>query len=207
MKASFARTSSGLALADMTVYGDVDRRPSSLTATVWRSVRVGAIAQFVEAQVVTPDVAVVVPDELLDIGSMHPGRAGRPDVFYAAWAAVFAEAVAGGSPSPVTDVMSRYGVTRGRVTQVVGRARARGMLTAGRQGRGQGRLTDKAVATLWAAGVQITSPLTGRSPGRRRRLLADNQTEVSTSPAGRLTTTGVESVGVPAGGDGRPRRR
>jgi hypothetical protein len=90
----------------------------------------------------------------------RPGRAGRPDEFYARWAAAYVERLAAGSGHPVSDLATRPPVriegfdlsdviqSRNTVRAIIQEARRRGLLSAGPAGRAGGELTDKAVHIL-----------------------------------------------------------
>jgi hypothetical protein len=91
----------------------------------------------------------------------RPGRAGRPEDFYLAWAVAYADRIRAGSRSPIKDLarrppvriegyVSRGGptVAAGTVRDIVHRARTRGLLTESPVGRAGGELTAKAMRLL-----------------------------------------------------------
>lgn len=90
----------------------------------------------------------------------RPGRGGRPDLFYATWAAAYVQSVANGSRHPVTDLAVRPPVkiegfgpsddadAVATVRAIVQEARRRELLTRGPAGKAGGELTEKALATL-----------------------------------------------------------
>jgi hypothetical protein len=90
----------------------------------------------------------------------RPGRAGRPDSFYATWAAAYVRRLHAGSRRPVQDlaasppiriegyVSNGHSVSPETVRAILNRARARGLLTASPIGRAGGSLTPRAEEVL-----------------------------------------------------------
>jgi hypothetical protein len=77
--------------------------------------------------------------------SPRPGRRGHPDVFYAELAAAYVEKLAKGSRRPVADLASGHRhLSAARASELIHRAREKGMLTPGPQGKAGGELTEKA---------------------------------------------------------------
>ena len=82
------------------------------------------------------------------------GRSGRPDSFYAQYAAAYVDAIANGSKSPVKDVAVQLNEQPEYVRDVLHNARRRGLLTRPPKGRSGGQLTDKARAVLACSGSE-----------------------------------------------------
>lgn len=78
----------------------------------------------------------------------RPGRRGRDDATYAVWAARYVKTCAAGSRRPIADLAKEHGETTRSVRDRVQRARERGLLEGGIQGRPGGRLTKKAERIL-----------------------------------------------------------
>ena len=77
------------------------------------------------------------------------GRKGRPDLFYAQIAAVYAKALKSGSRHPVEDVATAFRLRTAHARDMIHQARRRGLLTPStRQGRREGQLTSRARALL-----------------------------------------------------------
>jgi hypothetical protein len=100
----------------------------------------------------------------------RPGRAGRLDSFYLAWAAAYVEQLAAGSRRPVRDLAEhppkviRGYVSDGNVTSVatvrdfIHQARVRDLLTDSPPGRAGGELTPKAKQMLKGAKKRRSRP-------------------------------------------------
>lgn len=74
----------------------------------------------------------------------RPGRAGRPDSFYAQVASTYVRAQEAGSSRPTKDAAEALGLKQSYVRDVLHDARERGLLTKTLPGRAGGRLTAKA---------------------------------------------------------------
>jgi hypothetical protein len=88
----------------------------------------------------------------------RPGRAGRPDVFYAEWAARYVAAVVADPKSPIKRLVSeeersgRY-VTEAQIRAYLTKARSRGLLTRTSAGAAGGHLTAKGSRALQRHGI------------------------------------------------------
>jgi len=92
-----------------------------------------------------------------EIHPRRPGRAGRSDRYYVAWAVAYLERVAAGSRHPIKDLAAdppihiegvlagRGGITEATVRDVLHQARRRRLLTKPPQGKAGGRLTARAI--------------------------------------------------------------
>jgi hypothetical protein len=90
----------------------------------------------------------------------RPGRAGRPDAFYARWAEAYVDRLAKGSRSPIKDLAadppfqmegfasSTDQQARATIRAILQEARRRGLLTRPPRGRAGGRLTPKGIEVL-----------------------------------------------------------
>lgn len=119
----------------------------AITARLLRQVRVGDLYEVAQRQleIMSRHTRSPAAKALADVApSSRPGRAGRPDSYYAAWAARYAERLAAGSRSPVGDLAAEHGLSRAQVRDLVHEARVRGLLPKGAKGRADGQLTDKA---------------------------------------------------------------
>jgi hypothetical protein len=95
-----------------------------------------------------------------DIVSRRPGRAGRTDEFYAAWAAAYVDRLQVGSRRPVKDLVSRpamkietfgsksAGPSEAGVRAIIHEARKRKLLTVAPKGQPGGVLTRKALRLI-----------------------------------------------------------
>lgn len=95
-----------------------------------------------------------------EMARRHPGRAGRPDSFYLAWAQAYFERLAAGSRRPIKDLAQRPPrtikgyvsdgdrVSEATVRDIIHEARERGLLTRSPKGRAGGELTPKAIRML-----------------------------------------------------------
>ncbi|MGH9895934.1 MAG: hypothetical protein ACREA0_28900 [bacterium] len=100
-------------------------------------------------------------DRTPDGSLVRPGRASRPDFYYAIWAQRYVRALNAGSSSPVADVAMRHDMKPTQVRDLLREARRRELLTSltdestrddlGRKrppGLAGGQLTEKAIALL-----------------------------------------------------------
>lgn len=87
----------------------------------------------------------------------RPGRAGRPDRYYAIWANAYVDRLREGSATPVKDLTTAppvvLGVGAGEASEATIRdtlteARERGLLTSSPRGKAGGELTPKALRLL-----------------------------------------------------------
>lgn len=76
-------------------------------------------------------------------GSRRPGRAGRPDLFYAEWAARYVTAMRETGP-PLPRLAEEHGFNTSTIRGFLNEARRRGLLTQAPLGRAGGELTEKA---------------------------------------------------------------
>jgi hypothetical protein len=92
-----------------------------------------------------------------EVAKRRPGRAGRHDSFYLAWAEAYVERLAAGSRRPIKDLAERPPrtirgyvsdgdrVSEATVRDFIHEARERGLLTRSPKGRPGGELTSKAI--------------------------------------------------------------
>jgi hypothetical protein len=83
----------------------------------------------------------------------RPGRAGRPDVFYAEWAERYVAALEVAPSRPIAHMVERAAArgefwTDKQVRAYLNRARNRGLLTSPEPGRAGGEMTAEAVQML-----------------------------------------------------------
>ena len=78
----------------------------------------------------------------------RPGRRGRSNEFFAAFAAEYIELIHQGSKRPVQELAERRNLSADYVRDVLNQARNRGLLTRPRNGCAGGQLTGKALALL-----------------------------------------------------------
>ena len=95
-----------------------------------------------------------------EMASRRPGRTGRPDSYYLAWAEAYVERLAAGSRRPIKDLAERppraikgyvsdgAHVSEATVRDLIHQARARDLLTPSPIGRAGGELTPKAIRML-----------------------------------------------------------
>ncbi len=81
---------------------------------------------------------------------LRPGARGTPDAYYADLAAAYVELCEGGSNNPNVELGNTLHLSSQTITNQVGEARRRGMLTRAGPGRAGGELTPKAIALLSA---------------------------------------------------------
>lgn len=77
----------------------------------------------------------------------HPGRSGRPDLPYAEIAYAYCELLKS-TAHPIPALADEWGVSRGRVRNMLNQARERGLLTSRGRGLVGGDLTEKAKEVL-----------------------------------------------------------
>lgn len=82
---------------------------------------------------------------------LHPGRGGRPPLFYATWAARYVKVCEEGSTRPVQELSLQYGLSPSVLRGLLNRARERGFLLGSTHGRPGGRLSQRATEALDAA--------------------------------------------------------
>jgi hypothetical protein len=128
--------------------------PGGLTARTLRSVRFSEVLEHARSTLAEiADSTGLAGDsglsrETLD-APRRPGRRGRPDLFYAEYAAEYVAAVRRGSRRPVPDIAATHNETPAYVRDVLHAARTRGLLThPPAKGRPGGVLTEKALAVL-----------------------------------------------------------
>lgn len=89
----------------------------------------------------------------------RPGRAGRPDVYYAEWAARYTRALEAAPDAPIKwlvaeeEAAGRY-ATEAQIRAYLTKARSRGLLTKSQAGVAGGRLTAKGRRVLQRAGIE-----------------------------------------------------
>jgi len=78
----------------------------------------------------------------------RPGRAGRGDRYYAAWASRYLAALERHPSAPIAELADKYDISRSSARDLVHKARERGLLTKRGQGRAGGALTEKGRVAL-----------------------------------------------------------
>ena len=119
--------------------------PPGLTTAILRAVRIGELYQGVLAELQHPRFAPhwdVSPESEFE-RAPRPGRRGRPDRFYAEWAARYVALV--NHPKPVARLAAQYHYSASQIRHFLNQARHRGFLTdPDEKGRAGGELTDEA---------------------------------------------------------------
>jgi hypothetical protein len=77
---------------------------------------------------------------------VRPGRAGKPDIYYARWARRYVERLS--ARSPIAELAAEHGLKPEQVRDVIHEARVRELLTKGSRGKAGGALTEKALKLL-----------------------------------------------------------
>lgn len=122
---------------------------SGLTTETLRNVRTGDLHATARQWLALPPA--VGPGLRVDRDALghprRPGRRGRPDVFYAQWAARYVrELVRGGDV--IERLARRHHFSTGTVRHFLQVARERDLLTKAPPGRAGGQLTEKAISLL-----------------------------------------------------------
>jgi hypothetical protein len=78
----------------------------------------------------------------------RPGRRGRPDLFYAQWAAMYVRELRLTPKAPVKALATKENYAEATVREFIHTARQRELLTRSRRGQSGGQLTPKALALL-----------------------------------------------------------
>jgi len=80
----------------------------------------------------------------------RPGRRGRPDLYYAEFAAAYVNALS--SPAPIVTLAKQQNLSVSTVRNTIHEARRRGLLTRPPPGRPGGELTEKAQNLIKSSG-------------------------------------------------------
>lgn len=88
---------------------------------------------------------------LVRLEGERPRSSGRDDRYYAVWASRYLEAFHESPRSPAVALSAHFGVSRKQAHYLVLRARERGLLLGGQQGRPGGQLSDNAKRLLLGA--------------------------------------------------------
>jgi hypothetical protein len=111
-----------------------------------REIRTGAV--IASARMTGRVLAAYVPDSAPDLSvSERVGRRGRDDLYYARWAAEYADALTR-SPNPVAELAGQHHLSASQVRNLVHACRKKEMLTAAPAGRAGGELTARAIKLL-----------------------------------------------------------
>jgi hypothetical protein len=144
-----------------------DVPPGGLTRNVLRAVHLRDLREAVRVAVaqVRRDTEIAIedgvitegdpastwdPPEVFEQWGRRPGRAGRPDLYYAEMASQYVELLAGGTRAPVRELAERHHLSGAQLRGILHAARQRGLLTAAPAGKSGGRLTAKAKRILSA---------------------------------------------------------
>jgi hypothetical protein len=137
-------TERGTEIAVLTISpagGDVP--PGGITAGVLRAVHVRELHLAARAAAAQLRRFGDVPGLDSWTAARRPGRAGRAESYYAAWAAEYVNRLAT-SPTPVLDLADQHHLSPSQVRGILNAARRRDLLTAAPAGRAGGDLTAKA---------------------------------------------------------------
>ena len=138
-------TEAGLLLRRLVVEPAGPVPPGGITTRMLRQLRTGDLIAALRAAArqssryfgVSPELPVPT----------RVGRRGRDEMYYARWAAAYADALAR-SPQPVADLAARHNLSPSQIRNLMHACRRRGMLTASPPGRAGGELTQRAVQLL-----------------------------------------------------------
>jgi hypothetical protein len=137
-----AVTERGLMLRRLVIEPASGMPGPDITTRMLRELRTGKLlAALRAAQRQASTVAPGVPPDLTV--SKRAGRRGRPDLYYARWAAAYTEALAQ-SAHPVDDLAAQYNLSPSQIRNLVHASRKRALLTASPPGRAGGELTPRA---------------------------------------------------------------
>lgn len=129
----------------------VARLSHGITARLLRSVSITALETELRNAITREHLEVPRAFKRTDREKVLPrrtGRAGRGDRFYAEWASRYANQLARGNDKPIATLAEQYDLHQYQVRDLVRRARERGLLTRGSQGKPGGELTEKGQAAL-----------------------------------------------------------
>jgi hypothetical protein len=123
--------------------------PNGITVDVLRSLRVGPLHAAVRAWLqLPPNAGPGIDVDRNELGGpRRPGRRGRPDSFYAEWAARYVTAMREEGP-PLPRLREEYDFDMSTIRGFLYEARRRGLLTRAPSGRAGGELTAKARGLL-----------------------------------------------------------
>lgn len=137
-----AVTEHGLVLRRLVIEPAGGMPGPGITTRMLRELRTGELlAALRAAQRQVSALAPGVPPDLAV--SSRAGRSGRPDRYYAEWAAAYTEALAR-SAHPVDDLAAQYHLSPSQVRNIMHACRKRSMLTVPPPGRAGGELTIRA---------------------------------------------------------------
>jgi hypothetical protein len=133
-----------VAVTEVRYSGEPD---SILTGSVLKTLKLGAVAKAIAADLRSPMLKHALPSKWLDTSTAlpRPGRAGRGLVETAVWVERYLDAVRDHPDRPVGHLIDTFGVSRSGINDTINRAEALGLIAgrpAGRQAGG--RMTSKA---------------------------------------------------------------
>jgi hypothetical protein len=141
----FDITETGLRLRRLVIEPSEPGVPASgITTRMLRQLRTGDLLAALRAA--TRQVVALTGAPDLDV-SHRAGRRGRDDLYYARWAAEYADALTR-SGNPVAEMAGRHHLSASQVRNLVHACRKRKMLTAAPPGRAGGELTARAIELL-----------------------------------------------------------
>lgn len=125
--------------------------PGGLTHELVRAIKLNDLREQATARLRTPTVAGYLGIDPSRVQKQkHPGRPGRTDLDYARLALKYAQLADG--PTPVKVLSEQEHLASATVRSLINEARNRGLLTRSEPGRAGGKLTNKAMWILAAAG-------------------------------------------------------
>jgi hypothetical protein len=137
-------TEAGLLLRRLVIEPANGMPGSGITTRMLRALRTGDLIAALRAAARQAVALGERPD--LDV-SHRAGRRGRDDLYYARWAAEYADALTR-SGNPVTELAARHHLSASQVRNLMHACRKRKMLTAAPSGRAGGELTARAIELL-----------------------------------------------------------
>jgi hypothetical protein len=135
-------------IAELRIRSTAESVPTGgLTTRELREIRLDAVARSLRRRPLGSLLNPGIDIEAERNNDPRPGRRGRPDQHYAAWAAQYHEHALRSS-RPVATLAEETGVSTARVRDHIRQARNRGLLSPAPPGRSGGELTDYALQLL-----------------------------------------------------------
>ena len=119
--------------------------PAGITTRMLRQLRTGDLIAALRVAARQQEQLFGIPQDLPV--PTRVGRRGRDDLYYARWAAAYADALAD-SPRPVAALAAAHNLSPSQIRNLIHACRRRGLLTASPPGRPGGDLTPRAVQLL-----------------------------------------------------------
>jgi hypothetical protein len=137
-------TEAGLLLRRLVIEPAGPVPPAGITTRMLRQIHTGDLLAGLRVASRQAVALAGVPDLAV---SHRAGRRGKDDLYYARWAAEYADALTR-SGNPVAELAARNHLSASQVRNLVYACRKRGMLTAAPPGRAGGELTARAIELL-----------------------------------------------------------